>query len=207
MASEVDICNLALGHLGDEATVSSIDPPEGSAQAEHCERFYPIARDAVLSGHAWSFATKRVALALLSTDETPDTWAYAYALPSECLSPIAVFAPGATDDSEGDDFIVEALADGTLVLYTNTEDATLRYVEQITDTTKFKPLVVAAIARLLASYLAGPLIKGEGGMKVAQAQYTAYLKIDKPAAEAADSRGRKQSLYESFIPASIRARA
>ena len=48
MPSEVDICNLALGHLGDSATVATIDPPEGSAQAEHCARFYPIARDARL---------------------------------------------------------------------------------------------------------------------------------------------------------------
>ena len=38
-----------LGHIGDAATVSSINPPEGSAQAEHCARFYPIARDALLA--------------------------------------------------------------------------------------------------------------------------------------------------------------
>ena len=48
MASEVDICNLALGHLGDNATVASLNPPEGSVQAQHCARFYPIARDALL---------------------------------------------------------------------------------------------------------------------------------------------------------------
>lgn len=52
MASEVDICNLALARLGDNATVASIDPPEGSAQAEHCARFYAIARDSLLEMHA-----------------------------------------------------------------------------------------------------------------------------------------------------------
>ena len=35
MATEVDICNLALAHLGDNATIASLKPPEGSAQAEH----------------------------------------------------------------------------------------------------------------------------------------------------------------------------
>ena len=45
MATEVDICNLALAHLGDDATIASIKPPEGSAQAEKSARFYPIARD------------------------------------------------------------------------------------------------------------------------------------------------------------------
>ena len=43
MATEVDICNLALAHLGDDATIATIKPPEGSAQAEKAARFYPIA--------------------------------------------------------------------------------------------------------------------------------------------------------------------
>ena len=51
MASVVDICNQALSHLGDSATVASIDPPEGSAQAEHCARFYPAALAALLEMH------------------------------------------------------------------------------------------------------------------------------------------------------------
>ena len=63
MASEVEICNLALAHLGDEATVASIDPPEGSAQAEHCQRFYPVSRNSLLEMHDWAFATKRATLA------------------------------------------------------------------------------------------------------------------------------------------------
>ena len=66
MASEVDICNLALAHLGDSATVASINPPEGSAQAEMCQRFYPIARDSLLEMHNWGFATRRKALAQLN---------------------------------------------------------------------------------------------------------------------------------------------
>ena len=72
MASVVDICNLALGHLGDPATVSSIDPPEGSAQAQHCARFYPIARDSLLEMHSWNFSTYREALAHLQ----PAEWIY-----------------------------------------------------------------------------------------------------------------------------------
>jgi hypothetical protein len=204
MSSAVDIYNLALGHLGDEATVSS--PTESSVQAEHCNRFYPMARDAMLAGHAWSFATKRISLALLSTDETPDTWDYAYALPSTCLEAISVLEPGAEDDADTSPFIIEALQNGTLAVFTNVEDATLRYIEQITDTTKFPPLFVLALARLLASMLAGPIIKGEAGMKVQQAHLAAYQKVDRPAAESADSRGRKFNKYKDFIPDGLKAR-
>ena len=62
MASDVDICNLALSFLGDDANVSSISPPEGSQQSEHCARFYPIARDGLLQMHNWNWASRRVAL-------------------------------------------------------------------------------------------------------------------------------------------------
>ena len=70
MASPVDICNTALAYLGDVANVVSIDPAEGSAQAEHCARFYPLARDALLEMHDWGFATRRVALAGLANPTT-----------------------------------------------------------------------------------------------------------------------------------------
>src|SRR5690606_36381904 len=95
MASEVEICKVALGHLGDTATVASLDPPEGSAQAEHCARFYPIARDALLSMHTWGFATRRIALAQLG--EAPVGWHYAYALPTDALDILAVMGPGEAD--------------------------------------------------------------------------------------------------------------
>jgi hypothetical protein len=97
MASEVDICNLALSHLGDDATVSSINPPEGSAQAEHCATFYPIARDALLELHQWNFSTKRVSLALLNVTP-PSTWQYVYAAPGDALNLISILAPDAGDD-------------------------------------------------------------------------------------------------------------
>ena len=51
MSSVVDICNIALSRLGDRATVTSIDPPEGSAQADHCRRFYPIALKTILAAY------------------------------------------------------------------------------------------------------------------------------------------------------------
>lgn len=206
MASSIDICNLALSHLGDEATVSSLDPPEGSAQADHCAMFYPIARDNVLVSHAWGCAIKRSALALLSlTPPTP--WAYAYSMPSGCLRALRVLADGETDDSNGQEFEIEAQDDGTLVIYTSAAVVTLVFIAAITDTTRFMPGMVTAIARLLASYLAGPLIKGTEGMRVSQSQLEWYHKIDLPNAKAQDASARRRNLYKTFTPESISARA
>lgn len=161
MASVIDICNIALAHLGDDASVASIDPPEGSAQAEHCARFYPIARDALLEMHDWNFATKRVTLAALAVDSF--NWAYAYAKPNGVIRALAVLPPSASSYAESQDYEI----DGDTIL-TNQDDAVLRYTSSVTDTTKFPPLFTEALTWLLASYLAGPVIKGDSGAAMAR---------------------------------------
>lgn len=208
MASEIDICNLALGHLGDAANVSSIDPPEGSAQSEHCARFYPIARDSLLEMHAWNFATTRVALASLGSG-WPE-WTYCYACPGDAVNLLAVLDPNASNDySVGNNygftqsgiplvgsgtytpqpFAQETLTDGTVVIYTNQENAVLRYTRFVVDTTTFSPLFVDALSWYLASYLAGPLIKGDvGAAEAKRCMQAAMLMLGKAATSDANQR-------------------
>jgi hypothetical protein len=215
MASEVDICNLALGHLGDRATVSSINPPEGSAQAEHCARFYPIARDMVLESHEWGFATKRANLALL-VDTPPPGFMFVYQQPSDCRNIIDLIDPHAPtffpiDERCGhwqDDaftlpavpYELEARGDGVGVIYTNLENAIVRYTASVTDTTKFSAQVVDTIAWLLAAYLAGPVMKGDVGAAMASSCMKAYL-ISLGKATANDANNRRRSISQSQRPA------
>lgn len=184
MASDIDICNLALGHLGDTANVSSIDPPEGSAQAEHCARFYPIARDALLEVHTWGFATRRISLALL-TSGWPE-WNYAYAQPADALNILEVMPPDATDDysqplDQGvfptssvagkyvpQPFSCETDSLGRQVIYTDQVNAVLRYTSNDVDPAKFSPTFTMALSYQLASMLAGPIIKGDAGAAAAK---------------------------------------
>jgi hypothetical protein len=208
MASAVGICNLALGFLGDEATVSSIDPPEGSMQAEHCAAFYPVARNIVLTSHEWSFATRRMPLVELADEEPPAEWAYVYQFPGDCLKPLQVLMEGQTPIDAREKFQVESLADGNRVIYTNTPDAQLRFIARVDDTTKFGALVELAIARLLASFLAGPIIKGEAGANVSAAQLLFYagntrrgIKGVLALAQEADGFQRQTSDYNDFTPA------
>lgn len=187
MTSVVEICNLALSHLGDSASVSSIDPPEGSAQAEHCARFYPIARDSLLEQHSWQFATRRSALAQVQNVATE--WLYAYAEPNDCLSKLAVLAPDARDDySEPmvlngtylgvrtgigiytpQPYCSEIAEDGSPIILTNQQNAWLRWVARVTDTNRFSPLFVETLAYWLASKLAGPVLKGTEGVRMGEA--------------------------------------
>lgn len=173
MASEVDICNLALARLGDNATVASIDPPEGSAQAEHCARFYAVARDSLLEMHAWKFATRRVLLAKLTVESWD--WAFAYAEPTGALKLLGVLSATASNDDETQPYEAESAANGAAIILTNQEDASLRFVARVTDTTKFSPLFVDALAWLLASYLAGPVLKGDAGAAMAKACLQSFM--------------------------------
>lgn len=168
MASEVEICNLALGHLGDNASIASLDPPEGSAQAEHCARFYPIARDTLLEAHSWKFATRRGTLALLDTESF--NWDYAYAEPFGALRILAVLPSDARSTDEGEQFETVSDDAGTSLILTDLVDATVLYTARVSDTTKFSPLFVDALSRLLAAYLAGPVLKGDAGKAESKAQ-------------------------------------
>jgi len=85
--SEVDIVNLALANIGETARVTSIDPPDGSAQADVAARFYPIARDMMLERHTWDFSTLMVKLTPIelpaaTTSQTPVNAAEAAAFAS-----------------------------------------------------------------------------------------------------------------------------
>jgi len=195
MSSDVDICNTALGYLGDAANVSSIAPPDQSAQAKHCARFYPMAIKEGQEMHHWNFGTRRTALSLISPLPSPNVnnqWDYVYALPNACLNAIKVMDINAPDDwsmTLGVDqmpywnpvqagtlgtsytrvpFVRESLADGTEVICTNQANALLMHTVLVTDTNKFTGLFTAFVSALLASKLAGPLIKGKDGRTVAQ---------------------------------------
>jgi hypothetical protein len=191
LPSVVEICNLALAHLGDDATVASIDPPEGSAQAEHCARFYPSARDMLLQMHTWSFASRRVSLAQVTMPYT--MWKYSYACPGDMMTAVAVLPPDAENDYSvraypadrygfgwtnppittagvyvPQEYVIETDTLGNKVIYTNQENALLRYQALVSDSTKFDPLFTIALSWQLASFLAGPVVKGEEGARQGQ---------------------------------------
>lgn len=206
MASDVDICNLALGNLGNSAKVSAISPtPDGSVEAMHCARFYPIARRAMLELHSWGFATRRQTLSEISTTELPEAWAYAYGLPNKCIRPRRLIPAATTDDNKGEDFKSEVLSDGTKALFANVEDAALVFTYDEEDTAKFSPLFVMGLARLLASMLAGPLLKGTTGMKVSVEQYKLFLSEFGMAA-GSDANARQSNPHTGYEPAGITSR-
>jgi hypothetical protein len=226
MASEVSICNLSLSHLGDTARVTSIKPPDNSVQARLCAQFYPIARDALLEMSAYGFATRRAKLAQVDNPST--TWLYAYAVPNGMLNALAVLPADAMDDYEAQllssdasffpqgyvpapmslaftpqPYAIETNDDGSQIILTNVQDAVFRFTTFVSDTTKFSPLFTLALSYLLASHLAGPIIKGDEGRAVAAQMLEIFASFQKKA-ESSDANQRKVKIEAS--PSWLRGR-
>jgi hypothetical protein len=228
MPAVVDICNVALAHIGDTANVQSIDPPDSSVQAKYCAQFYPIALKALLELSTWGFSTKRAQLA--SVDNPSSTWLFAYAMPANVINAISVLAPDALDDYSQNfgvqqqdtlaavwpvypDFAwfdpaancytpqpysIEIDDDGNQIILTNQQNAVLRFTMFVTDPTRFSPLFVLALSYLLASMLAGPIIKGDAGAQMGAAMLKMFESIEIQG-EASDA-SQRRTVVRQAVP-------
>lgn len=163
-----------------------------------------MARDVALSKHLWNFATKRAALALLSGVTTAE-WQYAYSAPSDILSSSAavnIYPDGSFQDG-GVEYAIETTTANGVVIYTNVENAYIRYISKVTDTTRFTIEFVDALSYLLASYLAGPVLKGETGMKIS-VDMLKMFKVAMAEALVSDAMGSKPKI--DHVPDFVQAR-
>ena len=223
MPSVVQVSNMALSHLGAEALVASIDPPDGSVEAGLCRTFLGPARIEALEQASWPWAMKRVQLAPVTNPST--VWKYAYQKPSDCLTATRVLRLAYINDAGllwpagsylnyainwtlvDDLFTERGSADFEIegeVILANEPDAVLKYKADVVDTTKWSGSFASALSMLLASYLAGPIIKGAEGLRIgAQWRSAAIAAIRQAAANDANNSAERAG----HVAEHIRARA
>lgn len=189
MASKVGIFNLALSHLSHAKAVAS--DTEISEEAAACRRFYDQALEEVLRDFPWPFATKLAALGLVETDPN-DEWGYSYQVPSDCLLFRRILS-GTRNDSR-QSRVPYRIAYGTsgAVIFTDAEDAQGEYTVRVTDTARFAPDFVQALALLLAAYIA-PTVTGGDPFKLGQRALQLYqYTLTKAQANAANEEQAEQ---------------
>ena len=216
MASDVDVCNMALSHFGSESVVTSLSPVDGSVEAGHCKRFFSLARQEALEMAPFTWTKKRALMAAVANPSR--TWAYAYALPGDCLSPLRVlqqtkasewlFGPSSSaltadalrifTERGSADFELEGR-----VLLTHEPEAVLLYTRDITDLTHDSAAFISGFSYLLASYLAGPLIKGREGAAAGR-ELRAAARDALAAAAVQDANSSSEG--SEFMPASLQVR-
>ena len=159
MATNVQICNLALSHIGSRAFIQDLSS-DTSVETRYCNLLFNDARQAVLrdAPHGWGFAYKVEALALkVSADVTiPANWVYAYAWPADCLRALHIVTANNIADPvpflPGTDIALEAK-----VIFSNEADAVLGYTADIITSHMFDAGFVHALSWHLAADLAPPL--------------------------------------------------
>ena len=175
MASVIEICNIALSRLGSSRTINSLT--EKSKEAGLCDLHFESARLEVLADFEWNFAIKRVALA--DTGSAPNDWQYAYRYPTDCLRITDIMVPGMRNPAERMriEYQVGSDADGTgRLIYTDQENAWLRYVSDITDPNMFDPLFRSALAWKLASELGMSLSSSPNLVQNALTMYSQIIR-------------------------------
>jgi hypothetical protein len=148
MTSAIEICNLALTHLGCENILSFT---QNNTIARKCALVYPQARDVALSGNSWGFAKKNETLALITAVTLPG-YSYIYAYPAKCLKLVKVYNES-SDETESKDKFTTGFQGGQRVIMCNVESAYAEYVAQIEDTTLYSPQFINALSYTLASML------------------------------------------------------
>lgn len=164
MASEIGICKMALSHLGERTTITSITPPDGSVNADHCALFYPQSVLETIEAAHWAFATKRQTLTPVAS--TIEAFEFAYALPADYIAANKLVQPDSPDEHPSFDYLIEGST-----LYCNVEEAVLVYRWR-PEPVKFTPHFALTVSYRLAAFLAGPITKS---MKTSQAMLQMYV--------------------------------
>jgi hypothetical protein len=160
MASEVDICNMALNAMGHEAIQSLLDDSDA---ARACNAAYALCRDDVLAAHPWNFATKRVQFALLADDLSTVTsdFTHAFQVPTDTLRVLWI-------EPRNWQYVVEA---GGKILTNAGAPLFGGVITRITDSGSFPPFFVMVLVYRLKAELANALTARRGN---AQDFYAAY---------------------------------
>lgn len=193
MSSIVEICNLALNHIGAKS-ISSLD--EASENARKCKLVYAPLRDAVLRDHSWNFATANELLALL--DESMPGWNFIYAQPVKCLNVRKIFSEVVLSNPSPLDFkILLSPTTKTKSIASNLEFAWCEFTYQVTDPALFDTKFVEALSYRIGSALAQPLT---GNIQLAQALLQMSIGItEKAVLQNAREGSHQKPNYSSLI--------
>lgn len=195
MASQTEICNMALAHIGASAIVS-INERE-SKEAEKCKLFFDNCLETVLSEGNWQFRKQTKRLTLIDQETVndklvrPTHWSYMYAYPTDVVKVIGVMSDlqeyiGFWFDDEirhYSGFTEFELMQGKndKVIVTNCPDAIACFNLKTTDITQLSDVLVTSVVHYLASKIAMPIVGGDEGRALKRDNLQEYKMVIKTA--------------------------
>lgn len=165
VASKTTIQNSALIKLGAERIGSEDDD---NKRARLVKERYPVVLKELLRSHPWNFAISYVELS--AVDPTPDDvfdYDYVFQLPSDC---IRVLSTDLCADEHWEE--IEGLR-----IACNSSVLKVKFVKDITDTSKFDDSFVEVLAWALAADLAYAFTQSSQQLETVQKTYEAKLRV------------------------------
>lgn len=147
MASQTEIANLALHHLGVQ-TIANISDSVPAAEA--CNDMWVPCRDDVLADYNWPFASVEEALATVV--DTLLAWDYVYQYPSNAAAVWVVYNEDTVDKKFEQEFETKYIGSSNKrVIGSDLDEAYVEYTRKVADTTIWSPKFVMAFSFKLAA--------------------------------------------------------
>jgi hypothetical protein len=146
--ADIDICNLALDHIG-QGAITSIEPPSTKEEAIMA-RWYDIVRRVCLREYVWNFARRRTVLAA-DTEVPAFDYTTQFLLPVDCLRVLSL--GGVQGSYPISDFDINGryiFTNNQLNSSSATGALNLRYISDVTDVTQMDSLFINIFAMRLA---------------------------------------------------------
>lgn len=163
---KIEICNMALSRIGVENIETLSEPSE---PARVCKQFFDHARRVVLRRFPWTFATRRVNLALLPVQ--PEDYQYAYRYPASCVCLRKLYEADYSNVTAYTEYKLLSDNSGSII-YTDVPNACAEYTADITDCVLFDEQFCEALSWKLAAEMAFKLTGNMQLAQMAEQQYT-----------------------------------
>lgn len=173
MATKIEICNMALFHLG--TTIAIQDINEKTKEAKALKVFYGTALEACCRDFTWQFTKQIVKLQLV--EENPnDEWQYSYRYPNNANLIKRILHPGSRDDTymERVPFDQSSDSSGKLIFCDQPEAYAEISVTPINESF-FHADFVLAFSYRLAFYIAPSLTGGNAFTGLGDSMMAKYL--------------------------------
>jgi hypothetical protein len=162
-ADSVEICNSALYKIGAQRITSLSDTTKSAIILNDQ---YDRLRKEVLRAHPWNFAITWVALAATVNTPISDDYTTEFLLPSDVLRVLE------TNLADNMDWEIGYNVDGNKVIFCNDTSLKIKYIKDITNTTRFDASFDEALSFRIAADVAYALVQST---VVQQNMYKFYL--------------------------------
>lgn len=203
MATQVDICNMALSGVR-ASPISDIN--ENSVESVQCNIYYDQSLEWVLTKFGYPVTKSERALSLVSGGSLQE-WEYVYDYPSDCMRALYIIPPqvGTEVVNTAGGYRLAGIEYPPIpfeVVYgtstspyigTNYEDAYLAYIKSV-DSRLLDALLIDAVAAKLATYLAIPL-GGDSGKYYREEAQKALKDFTAIAEAKAANEGESKEMY------------